>query len=591
MAGWIQISKRRGAADSCRSASGLRDKLQRCRLSLKPAVLGVSQMNRARAFYVYFAAMLLFAYYGPALVQMDVFTKDMIPWASWFYTYKDPALFHNDIHMTYWLANTPVGYKAIFRVLSPYVDTQIIAETLAFALGALSAFLAFVLGRQISGGKTWGGVANLTLVLLSQATTFYPFRFLNLEAGGLPRAFGFPILLFGIIAMLRRDLRWVGGALVLSALFYPPLCVILGTYIAFALGFRIIKERTLPKGFLPLAALGAGAAALVVWTSLGVSATNGPLYTLAQMLQMPEYGPEGTQQDYFPGSWWGYLGPVFGGGQGVIGIVWILLIAATFAVGVVKKDHFLIRPEVVAIPASALINYVAAYVLILRLYEPSRYLTYTSEALTLCCLPFFLKYTADWASPWLTKLDALRPSDKVARRAGVILVTLVGLGAFSARVVLKRGDHDRMPSEVYEFLKTIPKDALVAANPTDGDRIPMRSLRSVLLLWASFYPIHPSYYEEMKRRFFKLLAAEYDTGPDALQDLKRAYGVRYFIVHKDLGRNEPFLEFRPFKEYELGLRAKLGEKQPYIRGLAKEATVFQKGDYAVLDLDRAAALR
>ena len=211
---------------------------------------------------------------------------------------------------------------------------------------------------------------------------------------------------------------------------------------------------------------------------------------------------------------------------------------------------------------------------------------YPLQALTLCCVPFIFENALIWSTPWLSKMGASRIMDMRVRAIGFVVITTIGLGLFSARVLYNRGGPDTMPSEIYAFLGTLPKDAVIAATSTDGDRVPMRSHRSALLIGGSLFPYHPKYYEEMKRRFVAVLAAMYDSGPEAVQDLRRKYGVKYFILNRNFSQPDPWAELKPFKDYSLDYQSNNRERQPFILGFANNATVFHKDDYLVLDLDR-----
>ena len=132
---------------------------------------------------------------------------------------------------------------------------------------------------------------------------------------------------------------------------------------------------------------------------------------------------------------------------------------------------------------------------------------YPLQALTLCCVPFIFENALIWSTPWLSKMGASRIMDMRVRAIGFVVITTIGLGLFSARVLYNRGGPDTMPSEIYAFLYFFLKTRSSAATPTDGDRVPMRSHRSALLIGGSLFPYHPKYYEEMKRRFVAVLAA------------------------------------------------------------------------------------
>lgn len=537
-------------------------------------------------FFIYFASLFLSAYFVPSIMRQDIFTNDMAEWTSWAYSYRDADLFKNDVNKNYWMANFPLGYKAMFEALSPFIDPELLGKSLGFALGALTTFLSYALGRQITGGKAWGGIANLIFVPICQFTSFSPILFLGREVGGLPRAFALPIVLLGVISALRRDMRLLGAAMVLGALFYPPTCIMLGTYTALIVIIRTIREKFIPNGIVILISLIAVAGAILIFSKSLSEPSTGPLYSYEQMLHMPEFWPNGVAGYFFHTNWWEYLADLFQIDHGITSIVWLSLLVTTFYVGIVKNNRKLIRAEVIFIPLSAAANYVLAYLVLLRLFEPSRYLMYPLQALTLCCVPFIFENALIWSTPWLSKMGASRIMDMRVRAIGFVVITTIGLGLFSARVLYNRGGPDTMPSEIYAFLGTLPKDAVIAATPTDGDRVPMRSHRSALLIGGALFPYHPKYYEEMKRRFVAVLAAMYDSGPEAVQDLRRKYGVKYFILNRNFSQPDPWAELKPFKDYSLDYQSNNRERQPFILGFANNATVFHKDDYLVLDLDR-----
>ena len=535
---------------------------------------------------VYFASLFLIVYYFPAILQNDIFAGDMAVWTPWAYSFRDGDLFRGDINNTYWIANFPLGYFFILKLLSPYIDPQILGESIGFVLGALATFLGFLVGREVTGGRTWGGIAVIALIVLSQFIPSSPINFLARVAGGLPRGYALAIVLLGVLSVLRQKLSGLGWAFVFGAIFYPPACIILGTYAALVLAFRIWKERSVPKGMLLLALLAMGAAAILVAATLNSRETTGPVYSLNQMLSMPEFWPGGSLV-FFYGHWFDYILAAMQLGQGSLGVICLLFTVLMFTTGAIKNDRRLLRAEIVLIPVSAVINYAVAYLFMLRLYEPSRYLVFAYQALTICCFPLFVGYAVNWLAPRLSGIALSDGARKTAWRAAFVLVTAIGIAAFSARVALKRGGApDPMPSEVYEFLQTLPKDTLIASTPTDGDRIPMRSRRRVLYVVSSLFPYHPLYYSTMKERFDAVLAAMYSPGPEQLLALKQRFGVRYFIVHSDLARHDPVSDVQPFRNYVSTIEANLGEKQPYVLSVMSSASVFEKGGFSVLDLDR-----
>ena len=77
-----------------------------------------------------------------------------------------------------------------------------------------------------------------------------------------------------------------------------------------------------------------------------------------------------------------------------------------------------------------------------------------------------------------------------------------------------------------------------------------------------------------------------DSGPNSLQFLRTKYGIRYLVLKRNFTSGNSLSLFQPFKDYLAEFRSKIGGGQPYVLGLWNDAAVFQKGNYAVLDLDR-----
>ncbi len=545
-----------------------------------------SNLTHAHLFAFYFASIFLSAYFMSSILRPEIFTDDMVEWTSWAYSFQDPDLFPNDIHKNYWMTNFPLGYEVILKALSQFLDVELLGKLLGFALAGLSTFLAYVLGRQITGGKVWGGITNVIFVSLCQFTTFPPFIFIAREAGGLPRGFALSIVLLGVISALRRDLRWVGGSIVFGAIFYPPASISLCTYVGLVVIYRFFREKSVPKGTLILASLIAATGGILINNMLHSSQITGAVYSFSQIVKMPEFRAGG----FWPipqENWWDYvIVDILMLNQGMTGILWIFLLVMTFCVGVGDSRQKIRRPEVVFLPISALANYIVANLVLLHLCEPSRYLVFPSQALTLCCFPFVFEAVFNWAAPRFIGVGASGVLNKRVLGSSIAIIAIVGVLVFSARLFFNRGGTDPMPEEVYSFLGALPKDTLIAATPVDGDRVPMRSRRSVFIIVNSLYPHHSGYYEEAKQRSFALLAAMYDSGPESLQALRRKYGIRYFVLNRNFTSGDSLSWFQPFKDYLAEFRSKIGGGQPYILGLWNDAAVFQKGDYAVLDLDR-----
>ena len=528
----------------------------------------------------------LCGYFGPGLVRDDIFTNDMAEWTSWAYHFRDSALLATDPNRAYWVANFPLAYRTLLMIVSPVVDPQLFGEMLGLAMGAAVAFLAYRLGRQLCDGRVAGGIAVLLMVMLGQISSFMGFNVLNREAGGLPRSFALPLVMLGVIAVFRRNWPAMGLCFLLGALFYPPTCIMLGTYSGIVLASDVIRTRRRPRGFWLFVALAAVAGALFVGISIQSGATTGPLFTLHQMMSMAEYWPGGSSP-FFYERWSHYVLAALMLDGSYPSMVWLMMVVGTLVVGFVRRDGRVTNAAFWALPISAVINYAAAYALMLRLFEPSRYLLFPYQALSLCCVAMIGDAVFRWLAPKLSIVTAspkLRGSAMVVGLWGLALVGTVGL---AARVHLGLGgQRDTMPGAVYERLRTLPADTVIASLPADGDRITMRSQRSVMLMNASFFPYHPDYYGPNLRKLDAVMGALYDPTPRGAIALRDDYRIRYLIVDRGLGRSDPLLKKKPFERSFARWQKRLDGRAAYVLAPPPGVVVFREDDYALLDLSR-----
>ena len=430
-----------------------------------------SNLKYAHIFTFYFVSIFLFAYFMSSILRREILTDDMTEWTSWAYSFQDPDLFPNDIHKIYWMTNFPLGYELILKALSQLLDVELAGKLLGLALAALTTFLAYVLGRQITGGKVWGGIANAIFVSLCQFTGFLPFMFFAREAGGLPRAFAIPIVLLGVISALRHDLRWVGGSIILGAVFYPPATVSLCTYIGLVVIYKFFREKSIPNGSITLVSLIAASGGMLIYNMLHSAQLTGPVYSSSQIARMPEFHAGGIWP-LLRQNWWDYITiDILMLDHGITSVLWIVILVIIFYVGLGDSRQRVRRPEVVFLPISAIVNFIIAYIVLLHLYEPGRYLMTPLEALTLCCFPFVFQATFNWAAPRLIGAGALAISSKRVLGSGLAIIEISGLFVFSARVFFNRGVIDEMPAEIYSFLGGLPKDTLIGATPIDGEAL------------------------------------------------------------------------------------------------------------------------
>ena len=225
----------------------------------------------------------------PLLLDPDRSGDDACQHVWWLWRYRDPTLFPDDLAATYFARPvfSPLAYRALFRLLVPWIEPPTISETLPFVLTIPVAVLAWLIGRRAAGGAWLGGVAG------AMVACFTNDLLCSIEEG-LPRSFALPVLLFAVWALQTRRPRRIGLSFLLTAVFYPPLLVNLGLLVLVVLGIDAWRARALPAGWPWIAAAVAVAAALVAPEYLAAPPPAiGPRVTASQARTLPEFGPGG----------------------------------------------------------------------------------------------------------------------------------------------------------------------------------------------------------------------------------------------------------------------------------------------------------
>ncbi len=545
--------------------------------------------NRFTVSVVYITIIFLLAYALPSLLRMDIFPNDMQQFVSWSYSYQDPALFNaRDLIKDYFSANSPIGYKLFYRAFATLIDPQVLGELLSLVLIGCAAFLSYLVGRQITNEKHWGGLASLALFVFSIFHNNVHVRaldFISFMTGGLPRSFALPLILLSILSLLRRNFWLLGIAILLAALFYPPAFIILIMYSVLTFGWHFLKERVIHKYWLKTIFASALAASIIlIWRQTSGSNDFGAPFSLNQAQQMAEFHEGGILPLL---DWKMYVLETF---QllNIPAFVWFSIVVITAILTAKNKDSApkFFRSEIGLLCLSALVNYALAYILFIKLYEPNRYVIFVWQCLSLCIFPFTCELILKFVQVRFAKASKPGLFSKVKLHWIVIILTIFVLTYSSLRFVLNRGGNlHALPTETYQFLKTLPKGALIAAHPRDASDITMRSQRSVLLMETALFPYNVKFYEEMKDRLTAIWATMYATDIQPILELKQKYKVDYFILNKNLYKHDP-LPHQPYLKQLKLFEAELGDREPLISILAKkDAIAFHKDEFYVLNLE------
>ncbi len=509
------------------------------------------------------------------LLRADIHDEDFAHHVWWTYKWSDPELFPSDLAKDFFSLPilAPYGYQWYFRTFGVVFDAQFLAEILPFFLAGMGVTIAFRVGGCIGGGMYGGVIAALYFC-------FAEIRFLH---AGLPRSFATPILLYGAWALVGRRNAVFGFAILLAALFYPPSSanlVLLGVVVV---GTRYFRMRELPDQWFPMLAWTLCGMVVLAVAYLGpVPEEIGDKVSFSEAYAMPEFWQGGRNHFFDSDPWHFYFGKRNG-----LGIDPGLALALSLALVVIwKRFPAAIRPEAWAFVGTSLALFVLAHLMLFSLHYPNRF--------TLYAVPVFGLFVVIGVATEIRKLVLQYPSfrgllGRLFHRRVMVALSAAILFGFGVEAAMKLNavlgappDADR--EAVYTFLKTLPKDTLVASHPNDADNIPLRANRSVLASMETSLALYTGYYGQMADRIAASLAAFHAYDYEVVDRLYGVYGADVFVVNLARYDEKKSLYFKPFyvlteSQWNAGNRKGFILQDP-----EPERVLFRRGDFIVVRL-------
>jgi len=240
--------------------------------------------------------------YGPALamhigrgVDPQVFNDDARQQIYPFFRYADSSLFPNDYIGDYYLDNLPIGFRALYTISAPLIDPAVSNKIVMYLM-----LLITILGLGVAANRLGGKVAAWAAMSLALGASLY----IDRMGGGLPRAFGFPILACALAALAYGRVKWLAALVCLGACFYPIAGVLVGFATTFLLLLLPASDRGDAKDWdlrrrLGFLAIVAGASFFLLLPTILGSSRYAPVLTAEDVAEYPEAGPGGR---YAPDS-------------------------------------------------------------------------------------------------------------------------------------------------------------------------------------------------------------------------------------------------------------------------------------------------
>ena len=552
------------------------------------------------------------------VTRSDSFQGDATIHEFWMRRFEDSGLFGDPLTTS--LLETgysPPAFRALFWLAAQVVDPVFFGELLPLVLQPLSVWLVF---RIVRTHVEWRPAA-----WIAGALFLVPWDILRFS-GGHPRAFAHAIVLLTVLLLLSR--RHTAAALVpaVGLLFYPPAGLV-------ALGVVVLAALVSPRRlrWAGISVLGIGAAALL--TRLTTASQDA--ISAADARDFAEFGPEG-QMHFFASSTLEYLSQNYSGfflrDSGSI-----VAAAAALLLLVRPRNARLLRWEVWCMPIAALALFAVAHAVKFQLYLPHRY-TYPllpffciavgvllrpafdalagHRRLALVAAPLFgvaaivLALTAFPLGPRLSLrelgswLEDAAPLLALGLVSGLVLAAvawgrrgtgaslgaataLVAGGMLVASVAYAGGGRgtERLTCDepgLYRFLRSLPEDTIVAADPFDANCIPLAVRRPVVVSRKLYQPWAVDYFESIRGRMVQTVEAFYGPSVEAVIRLRERYGADYLVVPVG-GEERRWTMMEPFtSEVE---RLRRTTPVPAVERLPRECLAWGDTRFEVYSLD------
>jgi hypothetical protein len=508
------------------------------------------------------------------------FQPDAQTHTFWMRRFQDPGLFTDPLTRALVKAGyVPLGLQALYRVASYAVDPVTLGPWLAVVLAPLSAWLVFLIVREHTDWwpAAWMGAALFMLPVNE-------LRF----SGGHARAFGQPVVLLTVYLLLRRR-YWMASAVpAVGSLLYPPGAVsALAIMVASCLTLRgrrpsLERARTLPA----LACVAVSGIGLLLPRLIGHEQA---LITRAQAHALPDFGPRG-QMHFFSNSVLSILKGTYSG-LDIGPSLAILLFTPVVLLLLRPRNILLLRRELLWMLVTSLLLYALAFAVLFRLYLPNRYtyplLPFSCVAIAVAWRPTFeslgrrLRPALAWlliplglaislAAAYLAvRVVPLGPKLSSARlhyflhhgerpvvavaivvavvagalvwRRGPAAARVVGVAAVLAGTLLLaevaiagRGvslaGHCGRDRGVLQYVGTLPKNTIIAGDPTTIGCVTLVSKRPVVVSRKLYQVFSAKYLRIARSRMFAMVDAYFGESRSKIVALRQRYGADYLIV-------------------------------------------------------------
>ncbi|MBF0369880.1 MAG: hypothetical protein HQL52_10515 [Magnetococcales bacterium] len=498
----------------------------------------------------------------PAFINDYLKTDDARANIFWFHRLLDPELFQNDLLTDYAIFLEALGPKYFYTWASYLMDPFLLEKLVPIFLHTLTGWILYRLGHHLAG--PWSGF------LFTFTFVCFPSH-LELFNAGYSRTFAYPGVILGVYFLTTRRIVHMMWLSPLMALFYPIVFLINSTTWFF---WVVIRLKWRPVGIAPkrlITVFIAGmllSAPCVIPKYLTPDDRFGRLMNYEETVNHPGSYKNGRNK----------ILPKEPYDEKILDALDEPFIILSFLV-----IFFFLDRKPLSVPlefwltiASGWLLYELAYQMLLTLYFPYKYFRYS-----FVFIMFFI------ISLGFGRLLNALPNHP-ARLAGLVVIAFFGYHYYGDQ--LKRGgnyDDYREKVPLYDYLHTLPKDALIAAKPYLADDFPLFAARKVLINFELASPWFVNHWATVKERTEDFYAAYYASRLTDIIAFRDKYQVDYLVVDSEdfklLDRKRFY--FNPFNDF-IRKRIEDNRHRFFLPHHLKRLSQFQYKNYHVIDTSR-----
>jgi hypothetical protein len=507
-----------------------------------------------------------------AFASRDLIQDDARQHIFWMARFRDPTLFPNDLIANYFQAVAPAGYKAIYWILAKCgVDPLLFSKMLPAAIGLLTAYLAFQFFLRLTADARGAFFAS---VLMCQLIWFK-----DDVVSATPRAFVYPLFLAFLLFLVDRRLILCLLMLTLEGLIYPQAAFVSEGVLVLRLLKWKDRHVDLSRDRADYALAGGGLLllAIVLIAFASSISTFGPVISRDEALVLPEFLRHGRSQFFTGGIDFWVTSARSGFWPNAIPAHVIVLAFAGLVLLVARLKSGAVGQLFLSIALSAIGLWAAAHLFLFKLHLPARYSQWPVRILVALMAAFALgaicKSVGKWRAQFLPVV--------VLVLSGLLVVFPIFAKNFPYHSYVKA-----RPKALFEFLRSQPKNVVIATLRESANSIPVFAQRSVLVSAEHAIPYHTGYYREIRERGRDLVQAHFTSHPDELRAFIEKYHVDLIVIGRKPTKPAYIKKLRWFREIaavrEMTERYEVGER-PVLANFAERCKIWENKGNVVLD--------